>query len=142
MGGRSSSSLKNTSTTSVFQGFVSLQNGGGFASMRAALPFVLDAGCTGIRIRIRGDGNTYGFRLRCRGRYARIAYRVNFTPEQNQMDEFFFSWDMFTPTFRGKVLSNIPSPQPELIREVGFLIAQQQDGPFALELDWIRAEKP
>ncbi|NRB64991.1 MAG: CIA30 family protein [Saprospiraceae bacterium] len=142
MGGQSSSRILNIKNHSIFQGNVSLQNGGGFASIRASLPYILHGEASGIRIRARGDGKTYDFRIRCRGQYARTAYRVSFTPAPNQMEEFFFEWSFFTPTFRGQILPNLPQPQPELIREIGFLIAQNQSGPFALELDWVRAEKP
>lgn len=142
MGGQSSSRLIRTKKYAIFQGNVSLQSGGGFASIRASLPYMIHPKASGIRIRVRGDGHTYDFRIRCRGQYARVAYRLSFTPNQNQMEEFFFEWPFFTPTFRGQLLPNLPEPKPELIREIGFLIAQSQSGPFALELDWVRAEKP
>jgi NADH dehydrogenase [ubiquinone] 1 alpha subcomplex assembly factor 1 len=42
------------------------------------------------------------------------------------------------PTFRGRVLSGEPPLDPAKVTSVGFLIADKQDGPFRLEVAWIK----
>jgi len=141
MGGRSSSSFTVPETgTGSFTGEVSLENNGGFASLRAPLPEPLDKTMRGLRIRVKGDGQTYDFRIRCAGRYSRVAYRATFTTLTQNWEEHWFTWSDFQPTFRGRSLSDVPPPTPELLRELGFIIANKQTGPFALSIDYIRAE--
>jgi len=45
----------------------------------------------------------------------------------------------FVATFRGRVLSGEPPLDPAKIASVGFLISDQQDGPFQLEISSIKA---
>lgn len=139
MGGVSHSTLLNKESTMVFSGVVSLENNGGFASTRASIAEELSDQCRGLRLRVRGDGSRYDFRIRVDGRYSRISYRSTFLAS-GKWAEFWFPWSSFRATFRGDRLVNIPPPQPDLVREVGFIIADGQQGPFTLEVDWIRAE--
>jgi NADH dehydrogenase [ubiquinone] 1 alpha subcomplex assembly factor 1 len=74
MGGRSISRVTIDGGTAVFQGEVSLESYGGFASVRS-LPrdFGLE-GYDGLIVRIGGDGKRYRFRLRTDDEYDGIAY--------------------------------------------------------------------
>lgn len=45
----------------------------------------------------------------------------------------------FVPTFRGRVLSDVPPLNPAKVSSVGFIIADKQDGAFRLEIAWMRA---
>ena len=45
----------------------------------------------------------------------------------------------FVPTFRGRVLTDVPPLNPAGVVSVGLLISDKQEGPFKLELAWIRA---
>ena len=42
-------------------------------------------------------------------------------------------------TFRGRVLTDVPPLKPTIVASVGFLISDKQDGPFQLEVAWIKA---
>jgi monofunctional biosynthetic peptidoglycan transglycosylase len=42
------------------------------------------------------------------------------------------------PTFRGRELHDVPPIEAGAIRQLGFLIADKQGGPFRLEVDWIK----
>jgi hypothetical protein len=65
MGGRSRSSLRFTpSGTAVFSGYVSLDNGGGFASVQRAIAPVDMCAFESLRVRVSGDGKRYQVRLR------------------------------------------------------------------------------
>jgi hypothetical protein len=64
MGGVSTSSFRLTNGAAVFQGELSLENNGGFASVRS-LPASHDlSGCDTFVIRVRGDGRRYKFTAR------------------------------------------------------------------------------
>jgi hypothetical protein len=62
MGGRSRSKLLPTATGLLFEGEVSLSNGGGFASFRA--PLGLPPDVVALQVAVRGDDRRYRFVLR------------------------------------------------------------------------------
>ena len=65
MGGVSNSKVnKSEENTLRFTGTVSLENNGGFASMRTRPGDYDLGGFRGIQIRVRGDGNKYKFRIK------------------------------------------------------------------------------
>jgi NADH dehydrogenase [ubiquinone] 1 alpha subcomplex assembly factor 1 len=57
-------------------------------------------------------------------------------------EEHRLAFSDFIPTFRGRVLANVPPLRPANIRSVGLLISDQQAGPFKLEVAWIQAAPP
>ena len=42
------------------------------------------------------------------------------------------------PTFRGRILTDVPPLNPAKVSSVGFLISDKQKGPFKLEVAWIK----
>lgn len=140
MGGVSRSQMTvNAEGHGQFSGTVSLENNGGFASCRAAVEKIDISGTKGVRIRVRGDGQRYDFRVRLSGPYSRVSYRAGFTAHEGDWHMVALPWSAFQPTFRGRVLNDVPPITPDDIREVGFLIADKQAGPFQLEVDEISA---
>jgi hypothetical protein len=61
MGGGSTSRFEVTNGVAVFRGEVSLENNGGFASVRSSPARHGLAGCDSFVIRLRGDGRRYKF---------------------------------------------------------------------------------
>jgi monofunctional biosynthetic peptidoglycan transglycosylase len=140
MGGLSTSAFVLTEdSTAVFRGEVSLENNGGFASVRSepAAHGVEDA--AGYRLRVRGDGRRYSFRLRTNDRFDGVAYQVLFetTPDAWMTVELPVSG--FTPTYRGRRVVDAPPLNPAAVRQLGFLIGDKQEGPFRLEIARIEA---
>ena len=139
MGGVSTSFFRLTNGTAVFQGEVSLKNNGGFASVRS-LPARHDlAGGDAFLVRVRGDGQRYKLTARTDRSFDSAIYQAVFTTKKGEWEEHRLPMRDFVPTFRGRVLSEAPPLDPAKITSVGFLISDQQDGPFHLELAWIRA---
>lgn len=140
MGGISQSRPEITDrNTVVFSGNVSLENNGGFASIRhVAEPFGLDAG-RGILVRVKGDGKKYQLRVRTSDRFDGMAYKVDFQTVKDGWREFRFPWSDFDATFRGRTIEDAPMLKPFNIRQVGFLIADKQEGSFHLEIAAIEA---
>lgn len=139
MGGVSTSNLRLTNGVAVFAGKVSLENNGGFASVRS-LPARHDlAGCDTFVIRVRGDGRHYKFTARIDRSFDSAIYQIVFTTKKGEWEEHRLPLMQFVPTFRGRVLSGEPPLDPARVTSVGFLIADQQDGPFRLEIGWVRA---
>jgi len=44
----------------------------------------------------------------------------------------------FVASLRGRVLTDVPPLNPAKVSSVGFLISDQQAGPFRLEVAWIK----
>ena len=139
MGGVSTSSIRLTNGAAIFQGEVSLENNGGFASVRS-LPARHDlAGCDTFVIRVRGDGRRYKFTARTDPSFDSAIYQTVFPTKKGQWKEHRLLMKDFVPTFRGRVLSDEPPLDPAKVTSVGFLISDNQDGSFRLEVAWIKA---
>jgi monofunctional biosynthetic peptidoglycan transglycosylase len=132
MGGVSESAFVPTDDGAAFCGTVSLEHGGGFASVRAPEGRYDLTGATGVRLRVRGDGKRYNLTLYTRPG-GRISYRVPFTAPE-QWANVGLSFDALTPYRRGRRVPNAPPFDPSQVRTLGILIADQQAGPFRLDL--------
>lgn len=134
MGGVSHSRLRITDGIAIFEGHTSLENGGGFASVRRQPARYGLGNCTGIRLSVRGDGRTYQLRLRTRALPEGAAYRARFTTVNGEWVDVVLGWSEFEPVFRGRLLDEAPALVPNDIQQVGFLIADQCAGDFRLEI--------
>lgn len=141
MGGLSDSRLQLTGDgTALFSGVLSLENNGGFASTRALLDPMDLTGMAGLRVRVRGDGRSYELRLRTGGGFDGVAYRAEFGTTQDEWTEAFLPFSAFQPSFRGRVPRGAPALDLASIRQIGFLLGDGKEGPFQLEVAWIRVE--
>ncbi len=139
MGGVSSSNFALTNGTAVFCGTVSLENNGGFASVRS-LPAPWDlTGCDAFVVRVRGDGRSYKFTARTDRSFDSAIYQARFKTRAGEWEEHRLRFAAFVPTFRGRVLTGEPPLDPAKIVSVGFLISDKQAGPFRLEVASVRA---
>jgi monofunctional biosynthetic peptidoglycan transglycosylase len=142
MGGLSDSRMIITQrSTAIFQGNISLRNNGGFASVRTFPRAYELSGYSGLTIRIMGDGKKYQVRLRTDDNFDGISYKESFETTLNTWINVTLHFKTFVPSFHGRVVADAPSLNPNKIRQIGFLIADKQAGPFKLEIDWIRAHK-
>lgn len=139
MGGVSESRVTITENkTALFQGVVSLENYGGFASMRTHPREYGLAGFKGLMTRVKGDGKNYQIRLRMDDAYEGIAYRAHFLTEQDKWITVRLSFDAFIPVFRGRTIKDAPELDVSRIRRIGFMIAGKQAGTFRLEIRWVK----
>ena len=138
MGGVSTSRFFLTNGVALFQGRVSLENNGGFASARS-LPARHDlAGSDSFVVRVRGDGRRYKFTARIDPSFDSAIYQCVFTTKKDEWEEHRLPCKQFTATFRGRVLSSEPLLDAAKVTSVGFLISDTQEGSFQLEVAWIK----
>jgi len=142
MGGLSKSEIVfSDSNTAIFKGIVSLENNGGFASIRTIpRPYELD-GYNGILLRVKGDGKKYQFRLRTDDRFDGVSYRYQFETKVNTWIIIEIPFHECAPVFRGRILEDVKPITPEEIQQIGFLISNKKAEKFQLEIDWIKAYK-
>jgi monofunctional biosynthetic peptidoglycan transglycosylase len=139
MGGISRSDIKLQDDAYVnFQGVVSPENNGGFASARAKIEIGSEKNYKGVIIRVRGDGKKYSLRFRTNTNFDGYAYQAKFQSEKDSWVEYKIPFSDFEPTYRGRTLSNKPNLESKNIEQIGVLIADYQFGPFSLDIDWIK----
>jgi len=139
MGGRSTSRWLRTNGVAVFQGLVSMKNNGGFASVRS-LPARYDlVGCEAFVLRARGDGLRYKFMARSEQGVDGALYQSAFTTKRDEWEDHRLPLNGFVATYRGRQLPGEPPLDPGKVRSLGLLVSDQQEGPFRLEIAWIKA---
>jgi monofunctional biosynthetic peptidoglycan transglycosylase len=139
MGGVSTSRFQVLTNGAVFSGVVSLENNGGFASVRSSPVRQSLSGFDAFVVRVRGDGRRYKFTVRTETGFDTLIYQCGFTTKRGEWEEHRLPFKDFVPTFRGRVLTDAPPLNPAKVASVGFLISDKQDGAFQLEVAWIKA---
>jgi hypothetical protein len=139
MGGVSTSQFQVVANGAVFSGVVSLENNGGFASVRSSSVKHDLGGFDAFVLRVRGDGRRYKFTVRTGSGFDTPLYQCAFTTKRGEWQEHRLPFKDFEPTFRGRVLPDVPPLNPANVNSVGFLIADKQAGTFQLEIASIRA---
>ena len=138
MGGISRSSLSmNDENNLIFSGYLSLENNGGFASSRLSFNKETLKGVKYLKLKIKGDGNTY--KLRLRQDYRRASYSCDFKSLKNKWVEITLPIDDFKATWRGYTYSDYPDLEIEKINSLGIQISDKQEGEFELEIQYIKA---
>lgn len=140
MGGLSKGTVSITdSGTMVFRGTLSLENDGGFSSVRSGrVPMDL-SGTDGIALRVRGDGRTYMVRLvtDARVRDRRVAFMAPFPTQPGRWTKVEIPFSAFEATWRGEPVLGA-TLDPARVEGFGFQIADKEEGPFDLEVDSLR----
>ena len=133
MGGASRSALRAADGHATFEGTVSDENRGGFASVRAALERVPPAGVEHLWIEARGAIATYYLNLRTEDAFDGVSYRADFrpTPDWSRLE---LPLADFRATFRGRDVPDAPPLAIGRARQVGLMIADGQLGEFALDV--------
>jgi monofunctional biosynthetic peptidoglycan transglycosylase len=128
MGGRSSSRFQVADGALRFAGTLNT-NGGGFASVRSG---PLAAAATDqdlVRLSARGDGRRYQLRLYSSA--TGTAYRAEFAPRSDDWQTVELPLAAFRATWRGRPLDR-PPISPSDIGGLGVMLADGEDGPFAI----------
>ena len=141
MGGRSTGRIRQeTPGTMSFTGTLSLENNGGFAQIRTSLDEGSCTGAEGIEVRVKGDGRTYSLDLRTSNvRLMAGAFQSDVETVAGEWRTIRVPFDSFTLYNFGQAVRNAPPLDSSLIDSVGFTLADYTPGPFAIEVDSIRA---
>ncbi|GGP55008.1 CIA30 family protein [Shewanella saliphila] len=141
MGGVSQSHItQHPQQALLFSGTVSLANNGGFASTESRIIKEIPA-ASAITVTLKGDGKTYQLRLKTPALSYGEAYVANFTTQADTITQHRFTASDFSVSFRGRKVANAPALAFVDIDRMGFLVAQKQQGPFAIELHSVEFER-
>lgn len=138
MGGRSQADLAIENDMLVFTGNLSLENNGGFASIRRIYSPLSWNSKEALEIKVLGDGRSYQFRLRTKQNADSIAYVANFTTTKNEVQLITFTLKDFSPQFRGRLVQGAPSLNFTDLAQIGFMLADKKPGNFVLRISHIR----
>ena len=142
MGGISTSRMIRISDEVVrFSGELSLDNNGGFASVRATGSMADLSGTDTISIRVKGDGRRYQFRLRSSTGLRVPDFSAEFQTKVGEWQTHYLRISDFVPGWRGRKLRGVPPIKPDEIRSIGILLGDKNPGGFALDIDWVKAVK-
>jgi monofunctional biosynthetic peptidoglycan transglycosylase len=138
MGGRSQGGPAMVDGHLQFRGDLSLANNGGFSSTRTVGQTFDFSGASTAVLRVRGDGRPYQLRLATDARFRGItvSYGGEFATVAGKWIEVRVPLASLEPTAHGMQLRGPPF-DPARVREIGLLIADGREGPFALDVDWI-----
>ena len=136
MGGRSEAQFElNSEGQAVFSGQVSLENNGGFSSLRYRFESLNVIKYKKVVLKLKGDGKDYQFRLKSDLTNAQSYVKHFQTSGEWESIEIDFK-DMH-PRFRGRIL-DMPNYSGKMMTEVAFLIANKKAEAFRLEVESIR----
>jgi hypothetical protein len=142
MGGVSSSGFESAGRgVARFAGTVSLDYGGGFASVRTLAQAWDTAGATAFVLRVQGDGRAYKFTLRTGEGFDGVQYQARFAPPAGEWTEVRLPVGSFVASFRGRPVPGAPPLDPARVRILGLMISDRQAGPFELLVDRIGVER-
>ncbi len=138
MGGVSEGNFRVTAKRLEFFGTLSLENNGGFTSVRTkAKKIGLEHGDT-LVARIRGDGREYSLNLYVNKPLMAFSYRTVVQTKKDTWIEVKAPLDKFEATSFGRVVKDAGAVKPEDVNAVGFLLGDKKAGPFKLEVAWIK----
>ena len=136
MGGVSTSKLRSTNDAMAFEGEVSLEKGGGFASLRGPVRF--PAEFAALLLTVRGDGQRYQLTLKLDDSTGTAQYQAAFVAPREWQTLRFEPAD-FAASFRGRAVA-APIVRFAEVRHFGLLISDKQAGAFKVELKGIMTE--
>jgi len=135
MGGESSGRFSiDNDGHGIFEGTVSLENNGGFSSVRHQFEKVNATKSSQVQIRLKGDGKEYQFRIKDKSNNY-FSYITTFKTSGDWQTVEINLADLY-PSFRGRTL-NLPNFEASSFEEIVFLIANGKNESFKLVLDKI-----
>lgn len=138
MGGRSASRFEpGAAGTAVFSGVVSLENNGGFASVRSRPRDWGIGAASAFVLRVRGDSKRYRFNVRTSDSLEAFRYEGPVEPPAGEWTIVEIPVASMTGKAFGRRVPFAGAPDPARVRTLGFMISDKQAGPFRLEVDWI-----
>lgn len=125
--------------TLKFEGYLSLENNGGFASIRSERSLHNLKEFDTLVMKIKGDGREYYMNLHTDVYIPAGSYWAKFKTFPNKWMEIRIPLSSFIATSFGRQIPFYPRLNKSKIRRFGFIIADKKTGKFGLEVDWIKA---
>ncbi len=144
MGGRSTGRVMQPEAGILrFSGELSLENNGGFSQIQTTVPEGSLKEATGIEARVRGDGRTYQFDVRCSDvRMMAGSFQTKFETVAGEWVTLRLPFEQFRLYSFGRLVPNAPKLTPARVESIGVTLADKNAGAFQLDVDFVRAMSP
>ncbi|MDB4588077.1 CIA30 family protein [bacterium] len=142
MGGLSQGKMKRAENGNLlFSGTLSLENNGGFSSLRMDVGVLDLKEFSGLELKVKGDGRTYNLRFATDERFRRspISFQSGFETKKGEWTTVRVPFSALKAGWRGMKLKT--AFDPAKIEQVGIILADKKPGAFALEVESIKAWK-
>lgn len=140
MGGRSAGNFElNATGHGHYHGSVSLENNGGFSSVRHSFPAKKVSPESRLILHLKGDGKKYQIRVKAK-RQDYYSY-VNYFKTNGEWQKISVQLKDLYPTFRGRKLQ-MPNFAGTAIESFSILISNKKAEDFTLLLDKIEIQNP
>lgn len=138
MGGRSDSGALLTAGTIVFKGVLSLDNNGGFASLRSPLGLYDLSNFSTVEIRYRSSQRKFEMTLSDSRRFYRTNYKYPFADSGGEWQVAVFNLDDFEAYVMGRPKGEkITRDVLKDVVRIGFILSDKMEGAFELEIDYL-----
>jgi hypothetical protein len=138
MGGLSTSKVNVEDDKIIFSGNVSLENNGGFASLRSPVKDYNFEDFSGLEIKIKGDGKRYNISMKETTYFSGYFYTSTFETKKDEWTTVKISFDQFKLYYFGKETKSGKKIPLNNIKEISLLIGDKQEGKFKAEVDHIK----
>ena len=133
MGGMSRSNISiNENGNAVFKGLISLENNGGFCSVRYSFEEIVVTDFEKVILRIKGDGKNYQFRIKA-NRDDNFSY-ISYFKTSGKWETIEIPLAEMYPVFRGRKLE-MTDFSGNAIEEIALFIGNKKEEAFQLEID-------
>lgn len=139
MGGVTKSSLQYTSNSALLTGTISLDNFGGFSSLKTKYKKMDLSGFEGVKIRFKSKGQKFAFTLEDSQIWFQPNFKKDFAPKKEETWEDavlyfkdFKEYMVGEPTGKGFRIESLKN----MVR-LGIMTTEKKEGPFSLEVDYI-----
>jgi monofunctional biosynthetic peptidoglycan transglycosylase len=142
MGGVSEGKFKITDAkTMEFYGNLSLENNGGFTSVRTRPKDLGLAKGDALIVKVRGDGREYSLNLYVPTQRTAFSYRATVKTKKDEWIEVKLPLEDFGATWFGRSVPDAGLVDADKVNALGFLLGDKKAGPFKLEVGWIKVER-
>jgi NADH dehydrogenase [ubiquinone] 1 alpha subcomplex assembly factor 1 len=139
MGGVSDGRFKITDQgTMEFFGTLSLENNGGFASVRSRRSNLGLKPDDTLLIRLRGDGREYLINLYVPSLQIAYSYRAAIPTKAGEWIEVKIPIKDCYATSFGQKVPNAGPVDASKVNSIGFMLSDNKAGPFKLEIAWVK----
>ena len=139
MGGLSSSkAIVNNDNKIIFSGNVSLENNGGFASLRSPVKDYNFSEFTGLELKLKTDGKLYSISMKETSYFTGYFYTKSFETKKDEWIVVQIPFDQLKLYYFGQETKSNKKIPLDKIKEISLLIGDKQSGEFKAEIDYIK----
>jgi len=139
MGGKSTSDLMELNNSILFSGEISLENNGGFASLRGVRNYENLSDYSTVEIKYRSIGQDFALRLLKHEAFYLPYFKHGFETTNWDWKTVSIPLDLFSEyRLSDKTGNSITSDELQKINRLGIIVSNKIEGEFKIEIDYIK----